>query len=210
MNAEIESEARQRGVERVEARSDVDSLTGLYNRAAWDRLLEIEEKRCRRYGNPAGVLLVDVDGLEQVSAANLAIAAPSTAGGIGPFEYFAREVAVVYGATVTAATAYALVLHAVLLGPVVLLALILVWRRHLATYHGHGAAWLYRGYAFLGRIVGIVDSNSFFFFLSIMGLLLFCLQFSLAISTAYYQRKQLIQKMALLEARVRELENVGS
>jgi diguanylate cyclase (GGDEF)-like protein len=69
LNAEIESEARQRGVERVEARSDVDSLTGLYNRAAWDRLLEIEEKRCRRYGNPAGVLLVDVDGLEQVIAA---------------------------------------------------------------------------------------------------------------------------------------------
>lgn len=65
-------------------------------------------------------------------AANLAIAAPSSAGGIGPFEYLAREVALFHGAAVTVATAYALVLHALLLGPVVLLALFLVWRRHLA------------------------------------------------------------------------------
>jgi uncharacterized protein (TIRG00374 family) len=65
-------------------------------------------------------------------AANLAIAAPSTAGGIGPFEYFAREVAVFYGAGVAAATAYALVLHVLILVPVVLLALVLLWRHHLA------------------------------------------------------------------------------
>ena len=66
------------------------------------------------------------------AAANLAIAAPSTAGGIGPFEYFAREVAVFYGAGVAAATAYALVLHVLILVPVLLLALALLWRRHLA------------------------------------------------------------------------------
>ncbi|MEZ4501141.1 MAG: lysylphosphatidylglycerol synthase transmembrane domain-containing protein [Dehalococcoidia bacterium] len=65
-------------------------------------------------------------------AANLAIAAPSTAGGIGPFEYFAREVAVVYGAAVGVATAYALVLHMLILVPVVALALVLLWRHHLA------------------------------------------------------------------------------
>jgi len=65
-------------------------------------------------------------------AANLAIAAPSTAGGIGPFEYFAREAAVFYGAAVASATAYALVVHALILVPVVLLALALLWRRHLA------------------------------------------------------------------------------
>lgn len=68
--------------------------------------------------------------------------------------------------------------------------------------------WAYDQYAALGRIVGIIDANSLFFFLSIMGLLLFCLQFSLAASTAYYQRKALIQQVALLEARVRELESV--
>lgn len=62
-------------------------------------------------------------------AANLAIAAPSTAGGIGPFEFFAREVAVAFGATAAVATAYALVLHVVLLAPVTVLGLILLWRR---------------------------------------------------------------------------------
>jgi uncharacterized protein (TIRG00374 family) len=67
------------------------------------------------------------------AAANLAIAAPSTAGGVGPFEFFAREVAVAFGTAAAAATAYALVLHALLLVPVVLLGLLLLWQRHLGV-----------------------------------------------------------------------------
>lgn len=69
--------------------------------------------------------------------------------------------------------------------------------------------WLYDYYAAAGRLVGIIDPNSLFFFMSIMGLVLFSLQFSLAISTAYYQRKALIQQVALLENRVRQLEDGG-
>jgi hypothetical protein len=64
-------------------------------------------------------------------AANLAIAAPSTSGGIGPFEYFASLVAVWFGAQTAAATAYALVVHALVLIPVVVLGAILLWRQHL-------------------------------------------------------------------------------
>lgn len=64
-------------------------------------------------------------------AANLAIAAPSTSGGIGPFEFFARQVAVGFGAATAAATAYALVVHAVVLVPVVILGAVLLWRQHL-------------------------------------------------------------------------------
>lgn len=64
-------------------------------------------------------------------AANLAIAAPSTAGGIGPYEFFAREVAVALGVAAAAATAYALVLHAVILLPVALAGVILLWREQL-------------------------------------------------------------------------------
>ena len=64
-------------------------------------------------------------------AANLAIAAPSTSGGIGPFEYFARLVAVSFGAATAAATAYALVVHALVLVPVVLLGAFLLWRQQL-------------------------------------------------------------------------------
>jgi uncharacterized protein (TIRG00374 family) len=64
-------------------------------------------------------------------AANLAIAAPATAGGVGPFEFFAREVLVVFGVVSATATAYALVLHALVLVPVVLAGLALLWQRHL-------------------------------------------------------------------------------
>ncbi|MEX2446628.1 MAG: lysylphosphatidylglycerol synthase transmembrane domain-containing protein [Dehalococcoidia bacterium] len=65
------------------------------------------------------------------AAANLAIAAPSTAGGIGPYEFFAREAAVSFGATAGAATAYALALHAFVLLPITLAGLALLWRRGL-------------------------------------------------------------------------------
>ena len=64
-----------------------------------------------------------------LAASNLALVAPSTAGGVGPFEYFAREVAVAYGATAAAGTAYAIVLHALTLVPVALVGMAILWRR---------------------------------------------------------------------------------
>ncbi len=64
-------------------------------------------------------------------AANLAIAAPSTAGGVGPFEFFARKALTAFGVGTAAATVYALVLHMLLLIPVVLLGIALLWRRHI-------------------------------------------------------------------------------
>ena len=66
-------------------------------------------------------------------AANLAIAVPWTSGGIGPFELLARETTVVFGTTIAVGTAYAIALHALLLIPVVLLGLLLLWRRHIAV-----------------------------------------------------------------------------
>ena len=66
-------------------------------------------------------------------AANLAIAVPWTSGGIGPFELLARETTVVFGTTMAVGTAYAIALHALLLIPVVLLGLLLLWRRHIAV-----------------------------------------------------------------------------
>jgi uncharacterized protein (TIRG00374 family) len=64
-------------------------------------------------------------------AANLAIAAPSTAGGIGPFEFFARSVAVSLGAPAGRATVYALAVHMLVIVPVVLLGAVLLWRWNL-------------------------------------------------------------------------------
>ena len=65
------------------------------------------------------------------AAANLAIAAPSTSGGIGPYEFFAREVVVHFGTSAAAGTAYALALHAFVLAPVTVAGILLLWRRHL-------------------------------------------------------------------------------
>lgn len=60
------------------------------------------------------------------AAANLAISVPSSQGGIGPFEFFAREVMVLTGVSAGVATAYAIALHAVLLLPVIVAGLIIV------------------------------------------------------------------------------------
>lgn len=64
-------------------------------------------------------------------AANLAIAAPSTSGGIGPYEFFARETVVHFGASAAAGTAYAIALHAFVLLPITVAGVLLLWRRDL-------------------------------------------------------------------------------
>jgi len=42
-------------------------LTALFNRRGWTRLLAAEESRCRRYGHPAGVIVVDLDDLKSIN-----------------------------------------------------------------------------------------------------------------------------------------------
>ncbi len=65
------------------------------------------------------------------AAANLAITAPSTGGGIGPFELATKVVLVAFGQEASLATAYAIVLHATLLIPVTLLGLLFLWTENL-------------------------------------------------------------------------------
>ncbi len=65
---------------------------------------------------------------------------------------------------------------------------------------------LYNVYADLAHLLGIVEVASFFFYSAIIFLFLMSLQLSLASSSAYARSKVLIQEMALLENRVRELE----
>lgn len=56
-----------RRAERAQADALTDSLTGLYNRRGWERLIEAEENRCRRYGHSACVVAVDLDNLKRVN-----------------------------------------------------------------------------------------------------------------------------------------------
>jgi diguanylate cyclase (GGDEF)-like protein len=56
-----------RQTDRLAALSQTDALTGLANRRALSSLLEKEIRRSVRYGTPASLLLIDVDGLKQVN-----------------------------------------------------------------------------------------------------------------------------------------------
>jgi len=66
------------------------------------------------------------------AAANLAITLPSTSGGIGPFEALTKETLVFVGVGTSAAAAYAVALHALLLLPVVAVGLAFLWLINLS------------------------------------------------------------------------------
>ena len=83
--------------------------------------------RRRRYGASArsGPVCGDMRRREFCGAA------PWTSGGIGPFDLAVRETAVAFGAATVGATAYVIILHALLLIPVAAVGAALLWRRHL-------------------------------------------------------------------------------
>ncbi len=56
-----------RSHERLVEEAETDVLTGLHNRRGWNRLLGIEEERCRTFGHPGGILIIDLDGMKQVN-----------------------------------------------------------------------------------------------------------------------------------------------
>ena len=54
-------------VVQAELAAQTDVLTGLYNRRAWERLLDAEGRRFARLGDPTVVVMVDLDGLKEVN-----------------------------------------------------------------------------------------------------------------------------------------------
>ncbi len=67
LESELKASEEARRAERAEAQAMTDSLTRLFNRRGWDRLLKAEETRCRRYAHPAVVITVDLDNLKTVN-----------------------------------------------------------------------------------------------------------------------------------------------
>ncbi|HEY0815533.1 MAG TPA: GGDEF domain-containing protein [Pseudonocardia sp.] len=57
----------ERELETARREADTDALTGLLNRRGWDRFLEQEEDRFRRFGDAACVLVLDLDYLKIVN-----------------------------------------------------------------------------------------------------------------------------------------------
>ena len=64
---EMAVEDEQRRAEHALAKAMSDHLTGLYNRRGWETLLAQEEKRCKRFGLPAGLFSIDLDNLKVVN-----------------------------------------------------------------------------------------------------------------------------------------------
>lgn len=67
LGQELRAEESVREAERCRAESMRDGPTGLYNRRAMQKLMDAEESRCRRYGQPASVIIVDLNGLKSVN-----------------------------------------------------------------------------------------------------------------------------------------------
>ena len=66
------------------------------------------------------------------AASNLGLSVPASGGGVGPFEFFAQATLIFFGVTSAVASAYAVVLHAVLLVPVTILGLVYIWLSRLS------------------------------------------------------------------------------
>jgi diguanylate cyclase (GGDEF)-like protein len=56
-----------RALERAVSDAETDPLTGLLNRRGWERWLAREDDRFRRFGDPASVVTLDLDGLKEVN-----------------------------------------------------------------------------------------------------------------------------------------------
>jgi diguanylate cyclase (GGDEF)-like protein len=63
----LEAEEQARQAERACCDAVTDVLTGLYNRRGWEQFLAQEEERCRIYGHPASVIIIDLDGLKEIN-----------------------------------------------------------------------------------------------------------------------------------------------
>lgn len=53
--------------ERFKEEALSDSMTGLFNRRGWDKLLALEEDRCKFYGHPAAIIMIDLNDLKIIN-----------------------------------------------------------------------------------------------------------------------------------------------
>jgi len=70
VRAEERAERARVAAERAVAEAATDVLTGAGSRRHWEDALIAEEHRCARYGHPACVIVVDLDGLKRENDAH--------------------------------------------------------------------------------------------------------------------------------------------
>ena len=47
--------------------SQLDELTGVYNRRGWNTIMNVEQQRCERYQCQAAIIMLDLDGLKEIN-----------------------------------------------------------------------------------------------------------------------------------------------
>nr|WP_269327257.1 sensor domain-containing diguanylate cyclase [Kineosporia mesophila] len=57
----------QRRLQTTQTASETDELTGLANRRGWQRILNVEEERYRRLGEPGAIMYLDIDDLKIIN-----------------------------------------------------------------------------------------------------------------------------------------------
>ena len=67
LDADVARSEQLRALERAELHAEADQLTGLLNRWGWQRYMELEEARFRRFGDPGAVMVIDLDQLKSVN-----------------------------------------------------------------------------------------------------------------------------------------------
>lgn len=67
LQADQQRTAAQRLAERLAMEAETDVMTGLYNRRGWERFLQAEEARYRRFGESGSVVILDLDSLKLVN-----------------------------------------------------------------------------------------------------------------------------------------------
>ena len=64
---EIKINEQKRISEKLEMESLTDHLTGAFNRRAWDKLLDLEESRCKIYGHSTTIIVIDLNDLKYIN-----------------------------------------------------------------------------------------------------------------------------------------------
>lgn len=67
LQVDLKLDENRRISEKLKVEALTDHLTELFNRRAWDRLLNLEESRCKTYGHPTTIIMIDLNNLKEIN-----------------------------------------------------------------------------------------------------------------------------------------------
>lgn len=67
LGLDLDRSRLQRRLDAAESAALSDPMTGLGNRRAFERAVDLEEARCARFGHLAGIMILDLDGLKDTN-----------------------------------------------------------------------------------------------------------------------------------------------